>query len=524
MNLELLQRFRDLQVYVGWTPDDAARIKGVAEIIEAGLDSLIEDFYGEALRHPEAARVLTGGQAQIQRLSHSLRNWLCDSMQGRSDSDYVERRWKIGLRHAEIGLNPAFASAAMARLRNGIMTLLAREVSGTNDDFKALAQSFNKMLDLDLSIINDAYEAEHLRRQRLIEQEKSEVKFRKLVEAAAAMVMILRHDETIAYFSPYSESLTGYTAAEVQGKAFVELFVPEAARGSVSKAIAATLVGKPMRAQELPLIHRDGRERWFVWNAQRLDNFDGEAAVLAVGQDFTEQREAQERLLRSERLAGIGQMITGIAHESRNALQRIQSCTEMLELEVETNEEALRLVRRSQVAQDNLLRLFDEVRNYAAPIQLEKAPCRIDAVWHEAWALVETARRDRDVKLEEHTAGVNLVIDIDRFRVVQAFRNLLENSLAACADPVVIQFQCSDAHLQGRAALQISVRDNGPGLTPAARLSVFEPFFTTKTKGTGLGMAIARRIVDSHGGQIVVGQDSSSAGAEFVITLPRSGT
>lgn len=522
MNLELLQRFRDLQVYVGWTNEDAARIKSMAEIIESGMDSLIDDFYSEALRHPNAAHVFTGGQAQIDRLSLSLRNWLHDSMQGRSDAEYVERRWKIGLRHAEIGLNPAFASAAMARLRNGIIGILAREVIGTNDDFRQYAQSFNKMLDLDLSIINDAYETEHLRRQRLIEQEKSEVKFRKLVEAAAAMVMILQRDETIAYFSPYSETLTGYTAEEVAGKAFVALFVPEAAQANVSKAIAATLTGKPMRAQELPLLHRDGRERWFVWNAQRLDDFDGEAAVLAVGQDFTEQREAQERLLRSERLAGIGQMIAGIAHESRNALQRIQSCTEMLELQVESNEEALRLVRRSQVAQDNLLRLFDEVRNYAAPIQLERAPCRIDAVWHEAWALLETARRERDVKLEERTAGVNLVIDVDRFRIVQAFRNLLENSLAACSDPVVIQFQCSDAHLQGRPALQITVRDNGPGLTPAAHTSVFEPFFTTKTKGTGLGMPIARRIVDSHGGQIAVGQHSSSAGAEFVITLPRS--
>src|SRR6185295_17139001 len=98
------------------------------------------------------------------------------------------------------------------------------------------------------------------------------------------------------------------------------------------------------------------------------------AAVLVVGQDFTERREAQVKLLRSERLAGIGQMITGIAHESRNALQRIQSCTEMLELEIENNNEAQRLVRRLQEAQDNLVRLFDEVRNFAAPIQLEQSP------------------------------------------------------------------------------------------------------------------------------------------------------
>jgi signal transduction histidine kinase len=103
--------------------------------------------------------------------------------------------------------------------------------------------------------------------------------------------------------------------------------------------------------------------------------------------------------------------------------------------------------------------------------------------------------------------------------MIQVFRNLLENSLAAGRDPVVIEIDCRDVQLDGEAAVEISVHDNGPGLTPDARQNIFEPFFTTKTKGTGLGMAIARRIVDAHGGRIALGD--SSAGAEFVITLLR---
>jgi signal transduction histidine kinase len=262
-------------------------------------------------------------------------------------------------------------------------------------------------------------------------------------------------------------------------------------------------------------------ERWFVWNAQRLDDFEGSPAVLAVGQDFTDRREAHERMLRSERLAGIGQMITGIAHESRNSLQRIQSCTEMLEFEVENNDEAKRLVRRLQEAQDQLLRLFDEVRGYAAPIQLERTTCSVDSIWREAWDSLEMSRRGRDAKLHEITSGIDLHVSVDRFRLVQLFRNLFENSLAACDDPVLIQITCRDAHFQGRPAIEIRVRDNGPGLTPTVRQNVFEPFFTTKTKGTGLGMPIARRIIDAHGGHIGA-PDQPSVGAEFVITLPRT--
>jgi two-component system sensor kinase FixL len=341
------------------------------------------------------------------------------------------------------------------------------------------------------------------------------------VEAAGCMVVILRPDRTVRYFSPYSEELTGYLAADIAGRDFLATFVAESARADVASELEATLAGRPTKALETPIVCRDGTQRWLAWNAQRLDDFEGAPAVLCVGQDFTERRDAQERLLQSERLAAIGQMIAGLAHESRNALQRIQSCSEMLELEVQNNDEAVKLVRRLQEAQDNLLRLFDEVRGYAAPIQLERTLCQLDDTWRAAWELLEPSQRDRDASLAESVDGADLTITADRFRLVQMFRIFFENSLAACRDPVVIQVSCRDVYLPSGRALEVRVRDNGPGLTPAARHSVFEPFFTTKTKGTGLGMAIARRIVDAHGGQIAVGIELQ-VGAEFVVTLPRT--
>jgi signal transduction histidine kinase len=125
--------------------------------------------------------------------------------------------------------------------------------------------------------------------------------------------------------------------------------------------------------------------------------------------------------------------------------------------------------------------------------------------------------RDRKAELIEKCCSAELDICADRFRLVQVFRNVLENSLAACSDPVVIHIECRDAQWMGAPAFEVRIRDNGPGLTANARRSVFEPFFTTKTKGTGLGMAIARRIVDAHGGHISVG--NASVGAEFIITF-----
>jgi PAS domain S-box-containing protein len=520
-NSELLDRFRDLQAYVGWTEQDAARIRRAAELVKQHLHVLIDDFYAELERHADTLQVITGGPAQIERLKQSLTAWLRESLECRYDGDYVTRRWNIGLRHAEIGLNPAYASAAMSRLRAGLISIVAAPHAGSAAELGELVKSFDKLLDVDLAIIQDAYQAEYLQRERQLERERSEVKFRLLVEAAGCMVVILRPDRTVAYFSPYSEELTGYAAAEVVGQDFQSLLIPEWARLEVAKAIDATLAGRPTNAYESPLTCHDGTQRWLVWNTRRLESFDEAPAILAVGQDFTAWRDAQERMLQSERLAGIGQMVTGIAHESRNALQWIQSSTEMLELVNGDNEKALRHIQRIQEAQDNLQRLFDEVRSFAAPIHLESATCRLDATWREAWNSLEALRHDRDAALDATADSVDATVTIDRFRMVQLFRNLLENSLAACRDPVRIQIRCRDVQFQQQPAIEVRIRDNGPGLSPETRQSVFEPFYTTKTKGTGLGMAIARRIVAAHGGQISVG-DTAAKGAEFIIVLPRS--
>ena len=115
---------------------------------------------------------------------------------------------------------------------------------------------------------------------------------------------------------------------------------------------------------------------------------------------------------------------------------------------------------------------------------------------------------------------MDLKCSIDAARLEQVFRNLFENALAACADPVRIEIRCADITLGRRFALQIAVRDNGPGLTEEQQRKVFEAFYTTKSQGMGLGMAIVKRIVEAHRGTIEVAS-GQKAGAEFLITLPR---
>jgi two-component system sensor kinase FixL len=539
---ELFRRYQELQQYVGWTEADVLRVQSVSSLLESHLVPLIDDFYAEIERHPEARKVITGGPPQIERLKGTLRGWLRELLFGPYDREYVARRWRVGWRHVEIGLDQVYAYVALSQLRRGLLRTLEECWGGDPCEALAVRRSLNTLLDLDLAIIEDAYQAEHIARQqrserlaarirnrlaRVAEQkrlalakERSEAAFRTLVEAAPCMIVILLPDHSLLYFSPFAEELTGYGAAEVLGKNYLQIFLPEADRQALAHEIRRVLSGTPSREFEKPVLCRDGSHRWMVWNARRLDDYEGQVAVLAVGQDITKLKQAQEQALQSERLAAIGQMMTGLAHESGNALARSKASLEMLAWEVEDNPEALELIDRIQKAQTHLKHLYEEVRCYAAPFKLDRESWDLSGIWRQAWENLSVLRQGRDSSLHEETGGLDLHCSVDQFRLEQLFRNILENSLAACSDPFRIEVRCSSATIDGQPAVQVAVRDNGPGLNAEQERRIFDPFFTTKAKGTGLGMAIAKRIVEAHGRRIAVGA-ASGGGAEILLTLPR---
>ena len=244
------------------------------------------------------------------------------------------------------------------------------------------------------------------------------------------------------------------------------------------------------------------------------------AAVLHRLHRVREMQQAEERARQAERLAAIGQMMTGLTHESRNALQRATANLEMLEFDLENRPDLLELTHRTKKALDDLHRLFEEVRGYAAPIKLERVRYDLQRVWSRTWKNLEGARGGKDVQLREETNGLQLQCLIDPRRIEQVIRNIFENSIAVVPEAGEIVVRCADADINGAPAIRVSFRDNGPGLTTEQAQSIFDPFFTTKKKGTGLGMAIAKQIVEAHGGTIEV-KHPSQPGAEIIVTLPR---
>lgn len=311
------------------------------------------------------------------------------------------------------------------------------------------------------------------------------------------------------------ETITGYTRDEITtlDEWFANLY-GERAREIRQQYREDRAAGFP-EARGVELVRKSGEIRYVQFAGHRYDRNE----VWLVS-DLTDLRDAQHRLVQSERLAAIGQMMAALAHESRNAIQRAQACLDMLELDLAGRPEPLDLSLRAKRALNELHRLYEEVRGYAAPIKLERMPCDVGTLCRDVWAQLSETHAPKSVGFEIVAGNVRCTIPVDKPRIAQVVRNILENACAACPDGGFIRVGISETTLGDRPALSVSFRDNGSGLSAEQRRKLFEPFYSTKSKGTGLGMAIAKRIVDAHGGEISVGR-SGPPGAEIVVKLPR---
>jgi PAS domain S-box-containing protein len=242
------------------------------------------------------------------------------------------------------------------------------------------------------------------------------------------------------------------------------------------------------------------------------------AQYLLIVRDFRAVRLAQQRVLETERLAAIGETMTALAHESRNALQRMQSCLTLLRLR--GGDEVQALIDDLQSAQDQLQRLYEEVRSFAAPVQLELAHADLRDLLDETWRELEMQWERKGLAWRiRQSESLDTTMCADATRLAQVLRNVLENAIQASPDgsTVVATLEKMDAR---EPALELTVEDEGSGIDPAARERVFDLLYTTKKNGTGMGLAIARRIIHEHHGEISV-RDGEGGGAKISVVLPR---
>lgn len=377
----LFQRYQKLQQYVGWTEQDAQRVQSQAARLEPFLDSLIDDFYAEIERHPEASKVISGGHEQINRLKKTLLNWLHDLLAGPYDRDYVARRWRVGWRHVEIGLDQVYTNVALSRLRNGLLRSLEKAWTGDLANLLETRLSLNTLLDLDLAMIEDAYQTEYAARKQ-----------------------------------------------------------------------------------------------------------------------------------RTERLATIGQVAGGVAHELRNPLNVVKTSVYFLlharnPTPAKTTEH-LERIERHVVLADGVITALSNFAKQALP---NVQPFPVVNCIQEALEINPVAGHVH-VTIACPDDLPPVLADIDQIRIV--FGNLIRNANEAMS-------QGGELNITGRRVengVEVSFKDSGTGISQEQLGQIMEPLYSTKAKGLGLGLAIARTMVDKNKGQMRV-ESELQRGSSFTVKL-----
>ncbi len=212
--------------------------------------------------------------------------------------------------------------------------------------------------------------------------------------------------------------------------------------------------------------------------------------------------------------------MTGLAHESRNAFQRSQASLETLLLELEDRPAAVQLIERIQRAHDHLLHLYEEVLQFARPVRLELQQVRLEHHLQQTWGYIVQTGSGNSLQIHTSNNVKNDEVWADPFAIEQVMRNLLENAVQASEPGSRIDIALRETWLDSNEAIEVVIRDYGKGLPREYIDRIFEPFFTTRTRGTGLGLPIARRLVESHGGTLRL-ENAVDRGCRAYLVLPR---
>ncbi len=245
-----------------------------------------------------------------------------------------------------------------------------------------------------------------------------------------------------------------------------------------------------------------------------------EALAREVCRLREELREKNKELQRRERLASLGQMAAGVAHEIRNPLGGVGLYISLLERDLSDRPAQLDILRKMSAGLRNLDSVVSDILAFAGDVEPNRyrTPLAsiISAVLEQTAPLAQT----RGVRVHVDPALREPELDCDPGQIERALLNLLFNAIDAVGKDGCVWLR----HAGGTPAegvVRIAVDDNGPGVPPQLRQKVFDPFFTGKGSGPGLGLAIVHRIAESHGGSISV-RPRRAGGASFILSVPRS--
>lgn len=231
----------------------------------------------------------------------------------------------------------------------------------------------------------------------------------------------------------------------------------------------------------------------------------------------------EEQVRRSERLAALGEMAAGLAHEVRNPLGIIRSATELLGDEKEPGGNRSELTRSVIEEVERLNTVVSDFLDFARPVAPKKEPLEVPLLISRVLALLETEAAQKGITIKwTPPDGSFPQVEGDGTMLHRALLNLCKNSLEAMESGGTLSVDVRATGASGSQSVIVSVHDTGPEIPEEIRSKIFNPFFTTKSEGTGLGLALVHQIIDSHGGSVSFTSEAGQ-GTTFLVSLPLRG-
>lgn len=498
---------------------DRDQLRRMGRVLEPRVAEIVQDFYRPILEDPET-RAIVESHSSVDRLRGTLARWLQSVFAAPHDDAYSAARQRIGQVHVDIGLTPRHMVTAMNNVRRSCQRVLDEAGSWSPEAAKALG----KALDLDLALMLESW-AGH-REEQAVRDARSELfeLYDSVFDHAHAFILQLDAQLQVTATNRWVLQACNVERQSFLGTPLAQHLADED-RAEVAAALAPVIRGEETVAMfECRMVRTGGGFCSVAWTAAAVPGTSPRHLVV-VGVDIGERSVLEARAREAERMAAIGQMAATLAHEVRNPLNSAVLQLRVLRkaLARTTGDGAPRASSATEIIEAEIRRLgslVTEFLDYSRPSQLrEEAVAVQDLVADILPPLREEAK----------LLGISISLDIptnlpslhvDRAKMHQVLQNVLRNALEALAERkgnVSIR-----AERRSGPWLCLAVEDDGPGIDASRIDQVFEPFVTTKAKGTGLGLAVVRKIVGDHGGRVSLANTEPNGGACVCLHLPLS--
>jgi PAS domain S-box-containing protein len=334
-----------------------------------------------------------------------------------------------------------------------------------------------------------------------------------LKESLDAVIGVDREGKVV-YWNRGAELLYGYQPAEILGQDFEQL-VPEGDRSDSSYSPGTLAPGRHIKEFLAERLTKNGEPVSVLVTHTALGREVRECSgCQALEQNLSDVRKLEHQIMRSEKLATVGQMAAGLAHEIKNPLAGIAGAIQVLGDTLPAQDERRPVVRQ---VLDQVKRIEGTLRDlltYARPKTAKLEPTDLHEIIDRALGVVSLFPRKRIEVVRHFQPGLpQAMVDGELFG--QVLTNLFINAVQAMPSAGTLTVRTATS----AAGIEVSVQDSGSGISHSKLDQIFEPFYTTKTRGTGLGLPICRRVVETHNGTISV-KSELGEGAEFIIILP----